>query len=136
MENTQENKEKFFAQYWGCEVMKYYDHLRPMKVDYIDFIDMKYDMFLELRPISLITDEDAKEIAIQNRFTHGENEQVFVTVGKDILDRVFNGEKYEVTMPICLPYESADYLRSKGYAIPWMGLSIGKLQEYEWIKLV
>lgn len=28
-----------------------------------------------------------------------------------------------------------DYLRSKGYVLPWMGLSVEKLVEYGWVKL-
>ena len=28
-----------------------------------------------------------------------------------------------------------DFLRSKGYALPWMGLSVEKLVEYGWVVL-
>lgn len=31
--------------------------------------------------------------------------------------------------------EIYDYLRSKGYALPWMGLSVDELVEYGWVKL-
>jgi hypothetical protein len=32
-------------------------------------------------------------------------------------------------------FELHDYLRSKGYALPWMGLSVDELVEYGWVKL-
>jgi hypothetical protein len=31
--------------------------------------------------------------------------------------------------------KECDYLRSKGYALPWMDLSVEDLVEYGWIKL-
>lgn len=33
-------------------------------------------------------------------------------------------------------YEEITYLRSKGYALPWMGLSVEQQIEYGWIKLI
>jgi len=96
-------------------------------------IEMEY---LQLKNLSSISNEDAKQIAIQNRYTHGKNDEAFIKVGKDILDRIFNTEKYYTEYPICLTAESCDFLRSKGYAMPWMGVSVEKLVEYGWIKLV
>ena len=57
----------------------------------------------------------------------------FTQIGKGIIDdylnRVhenanFNIEQYEI-----------DYLRSKGYALPYMDLSVEDLISYGWIKL-
>ena len=33
-----------------------------------------------------------------------------------------------------IPYE-VDYLRNKGYALPWMNLSVQDMVDYGWIKL-
>lgn len=33
------------------------------------------------------------------------------------------------------PTES-DFYRSKGYAVPWLGLSVDKMVEFGWIKLI
>jgi len=61
MENTHENKSKFFAQYWGQEINDYrlsrYSTRRNEKVSGSSM------GFLNLKPLSSITDEDALEIA-------------------------------------------------------------------------
>jgi len=33
-----------------------------------------------------------------------------------------------------IPFEAVDFLRSKGYALPFMGLSVDELVNYGWIK--
>lgn len=66
-----------------------------------------------LRELSEITDEDAIEVAKMNRFK-GTDRNGQIHVGRDILYRVFNLK----TDYMCLAFECADYLRSKGYNIP------------------
>lgn len=70
MENTLENKAKFFAQYWGqnvlnsdkygCENISYYFNPSQSNVDGIK----GYNYHLLLKPLSSITDEDACHISM------------------------------------------------------------------------
>ena len=82
-------------------------------------VDCK-DYKLVLTALEDITDEDAIEVAKMNKYTHGVNDAAFVRVGKDILKRIFIDKQSNM----CLPYESADYLRSKSYMIPFMGIDL------------
>ena len=66
MENTLENKEKFFAQYWGQEVKKYLIQTDATQSYYnvSDNFGMALkDAFLELKPLSQISYEDSAEVA-------------------------------------------------------------------------
>ena len=99
MKNTLENKTKFFAQYYGQKVLLD-DNLT------VNFTRLHYGIedfknwWLELKPLSEISNEDALEIS----------------------DFVYADRK-------------VDYLRSKGYAIPWNGISVEEMIEFGWVKL-
>lgn len=129
MENTLENNKKFFAQYWGQEVYMDCYTSKPFSVTSIH----NTDAYLLLKPLSVITDEDS--IYISN-----------IVYGNDEVDKIEYGRKYILDYFIERSDEFTgyvleeiiiitDYLRSKGYALTWMGLSVDKLQEYGWIKL-
>jgi hypothetical protein len=65
MENTLENKAKFFALYYGQKVLCIRKNESP--VLYVGFDDLqnnkvREDDYLELAPLSQITDEDAIEV--------------------------------------------------------------------------
>lgn len=165
MENTLENKAKFFAQYWGQNVLT-----RP-KSDNKKWIlgeevsihsalsksGYDYQYFLELKPLSSITDDDAYQVArIVSPMLfegNGENGGHFIDKSEPLwhsikhkkkvmmVDIDFDGYVFEYrddeegyTRP-SYSLAGADYLRSKGYAMPYMRLSVEKLQEYGWIKL-
>ncbi|TDO21917.1 hypothetical protein [Pedobacter duraquae] len=175
MENTLENKAKFFAQYFAQVVYnnRNYPEEKTQKLDstLMSYTD-KYD-FLTLKTLLSIADEDLIHVA---RLAHERPGHDFkVTRNKDIFyvqtdyDRV--GINYFISMmpryaSVCATMNFAkykdegfksytinigkvnlsserpiayiaivDYLRSKGYALPWMGLSVEKQIEYGWIKL-
>lgn len=112
MENNLENKAKFFAQYWGQEVLSDLTNggdriLYPVEASNMYRIQESY---LELKPLSSITDEDL------DKTNYGCIEM--------ILEKGY-----------WLDVKNSDLLRSLGYALPWMGLSIEQLQEYGWIKI-
>ena len=122
MENNLENKAKFFAQYWGQDIVIQnegggsgfsYD------INEATICDIKYD-YLKLNPLSSITDEDANAITIYGSYSKNS----FTEIGFNTP----NGFEYYVS-------DSVDYLRSKGYATRYLGLSVKKLIEYGWIKL-
>lgn len=131
MENTPLNKVKFFSQYWGQNIFVN-PILDPRPVnniylfDYVEPEDID-DEYLELKSLSSITDEDAiGVINILKVELHSDSEIEFIhNAIKTYIDKGYKGIDSHIL----------DYLRSKGYALPWMGLSIETLQEYGWIKL-
>lgn len=140
LENTVENKAKFFAQYWGQNVR----NEKLLKVNGFCKVLLSKE-FLILRPISKISDEDAielmrikidskgggdeiKSIEIESKTSDGFTFIVkYRNWGDDRQGFVFNGHTN--------PLSFYDYLRSKSYALPWMGLSVEDLIGYRWIKI-
>jgi len=113
--NKIEKKSKFFAQYWGQDVLYIPRTEQTWNVFSFqdeDGKDVVSESYLLLKPLSSITDEDAIFLK------HQEN-----------IDAVKYYERWGVNS-----YDT-DYLRSKGYALPYMGLSVEKLIEYGWVKL-
>ena len=120
-QNTLENKARFFAQYWGQYVLYFTsDFLR--KIDNLTLDSVEDDDFLELKPLSHISDEDAIEISKE-----------YPAFGSDIRNSV--KELFQEFDVLELSIKTVDYLRSKGYALPYMHLSVENLIEYGWIKL-
>lgn len=136
MENTLENKAKFFALYWGqnCAWMK-----RPHEIEYLEKVSdysITWISYLELKPISSISDEDAIEVY-----------NIMIPLGKSAeKERIFYGRSFikdydttNETLEFAQSYldiqRAIDFLRSRGYALPWIGLSVEQLIEYGWIKL-
>lgn len=119
VEINNENKAKFFAQYWNQEVIDHEDYNREgcLKVSG-EMIRICYDdYYLLLKPLSSISDEDAEIIDLESE-DYNEN---------GWWDK--HGNFYWWS------YADVDYLRSKGYALPWMGLSVEEMVEAGWIKL-
>jgi len=144
-ENTLENKAKFFAQYWGQHVLYFSsDFLR--KIDNLTLDSVENDDFLELKPLSQISDEDVIE-AITYLYN----------IGRDELGDILEIKHYDTfssitTIGIGCNFKTSrslhhwsgtkkissvesDYFRSKGYALHYMDLSVEDLIEYGWIKL-
>ena len=114
-EINNENKVKFFALYWGQEVfLNPILSIEPVKNIYLFNYDVPEDIDLEcliLKPLSSIIDKNKNSIL----------------------------EFAEKVIPVSETYAtvfSIDHLRSKGYAVPWMGLSVEEMAEAGWIKLL
>lgn len=125
-QNTPENKARFFALYWGQKILLYSDgHSDPFMVDY-DF-DLYIDKaYLELTPLSQISDEDAtivvgivKSKGMISSAMRDPKEYCIRSIGKTL---------FEIS-------DVVDYLRSKGHALPFMGLSVDDLVSYGWVRL-
>lgn len=157
-EITLENKAKFFAQYWNQKIFfTSNNQLNPHKNSFGRLINNKD--FLLLKHLSSITDEDAIEVAEIINISSYDFIEVFenndttaikclltskkdgdcyggiVYIYKDgtIYWDYHNKDKYnESEIRLLTAY---DYLRSKGYALPWMGLSVEEMVEAGWIKL-
>ena len=137
MDNTIENKARFFALYWGQEVgrksLSYWT--RYVEIDYINQMSTsRYAerYFLELKPISLITDEDL--IAIESNL-QGKGTHFTVEITADNYKNHWVAKYGDNVMKGYFALKDFDYLRSKGYALPFMGLSVETMIEYGWIKL-
>ena len=130
MENTIENKAKFFAQYWGQKVGKTeYESQLWINECFLNSIS-----FLQLKPLSSITNEDAIEVAnLLGNCSHLSDEGKIFQV-KDLLSNPnFYVKQTNISANQWL--KVFDFLRSKSYALPYMGLSVETMIEYGWIKL-
>lgn len=135
MENTIENKATFFAQYYNQKVYVN-GHAtgflkRVVSGFYLDRINHFESDFLELKPLSLISDEEA--IKVSEILSDSE-----ISYPLDERQSAFHANTGRTHVLPVRPCRSdvADFLRSKGYGLPWMGLSVEKQLEYGWIKLI
>ena|SRR5690606_12753456 len=142
IENIYENKARFFALYWGVKCLRnefLNDNIPPHKVDVSTCRGLP-QQYLELTPLSQITDEDA--VAVYNLAGVDEahvkfyelNDSDFIKQGKNLAQSALysNGTRFTGLYRMSLV---ADYLRSKGYALPWMGMSVEDLVSYGWVKI-
>ncbi|MDV3882930.1 hypothetical protein CMU04_06315 [Elizabethkingia anophelis] len=127
MENNFENKAKFFAQYYGQEVKRSYlpeqTSLQVIDREVFWIGHLIINGYLELKSLDDITEEDlnyCSQICFKN------TRMTFASV-KDYLEQNY---LFGFFMD-----EEVDYLREKGYAVKWRGLSVEKQIEYGWIKL-
>lgn len=131
---TKEEKEQYFACHYGQKVMMGNNAGSAVKVDrtwnweHISF-------YLELAPLSSITDEDAVEVA---RVVHQADHFKTIKQGRRYVESVILSikqyhEGYYYPYMKCISV--IDYLRSKGYALPWRGYSVDQLIEQGWLKL-
>jgi len=125
MENTLENKKCFFYQYYGQPVLRY----RNLPIEFVKKLSFRSAKFLihsylELTPLSSITDEHAVEC-------------MCIELGIEIDE--FNGNPKNTVSHYRFSSEcysrEADFLRSKSYAIPFNGLSVEEQIERGWTKL-
>ena len=139
MENTLKNKEKFFAQYWGPKICftetcnGYYKTF----VEYCLIEGISKEDYLELKPISQISDEDAIEvfdILFSKIANHKEKPKYFKIEYGSLWSKCVGKETFGQLFPASY-IEMIDYLRSKGYALPFMGISVETLIYWGWLKL-
>lgn len=88
---------------------------------------------LQLKSLASITDEDAIEVykIVGDTMFIEHNNPEGLKRGIIRMLTEFTGSWLHVGNCI----QAIDYLRSKGYALPYMGLSVEQLVEYGWIKL-
>lgn len=136
MENNNDNKAKFFAQYWGQKVV-----VRDVKHDDILFnvwantiieviSDQRIKSYLELNCLSNITDEHALSIS---KTCYRGLEAHTVEAGKNIALGLV--KEYSILHVGEVLIFVTDFLRAKGYALPWMELSVEQLVSLGWVKL-
>jgi len=134
LQNTLENKAKFFAQYWGQAVIQDVDNSGVSQIYPVVQSNMYRfeESILLLKPLSSITDEDLELLVpiVQSTSYHGS--YLKPNMVKQIFNDYLNkGSSLHGTQW----WQMKDFLRSKGYALPYNGLSVEKQIEYGWVKL-
>ena len=127
------NKARFFALYWGQEIAKYPEALSYLRWNIKDALnDGVENRHILLNPLSLIADKHLLNCYhLHSAFTSYD-----YTIGFTPFDVMINnwmdhgGYRDIERCP-----DTVDYLRSKGYALPWMGLSVQEMIDAGWIKL-
>lgn len=137
MESNLENKARFFALYYGQKVLKS-TVTDNANIDYFENLlherGFQYN-YLELTPLSSITDEDCidvYQIARKYKRWMYSKDTAQIAKGSEIVQDIINSGTHWTPKQLS---ETIDYLRSKGYALPFMGLSVETMIEYGWIKL-
>jgi hypothetical protein len=140
MKNTLENKSKFFTQYWGQKVGREQTSVendgfeRNYVINHVTIQNIDYD-YLELKSLSDMTDEDAIEVA-KILFGDDYEEDKWVQDIKLNLRDQFGSNIFPNIQPyFSISWKVVDYLRSKGYASSWNGISVEEQIKFGWIKL-
>lgn len=143
-EMTVEAKARFFAQYWGQNIL----HRKDGSYVSVCFLNPIGDRFLELTSLADITVEDAIEVAKLIGLSEGDFEvshrptdihieaysQEFTLFFEDcsIYFNDFDTDSANTGIDYLSAY---DFLRSRGYALPFMEWSVEQMVEAGWIKL-
>lgn len=147
IENTEYNQINFYAQYWGQNVMcndKYVWRDMETLDTMLDIYNGKLKgWYAKLKPMSEITDNDAVEVAkIIFNIT---DDNYLSDVGGTIIWSLFEvGHPFPIHTKDVKEIDAisgkdiiriTDYLRSKGYALPYLSLTVSDLVEFGWVKL-
>jgi hypothetical protein len=153
MENTLENKALFFAMYTGQQIFHSEHNVGVFKLSNHPPNTLWKDetIYAQLKPLSSIADEDAYGTGILiNCWSDSERKMEFFKSDKMKDVHIMGGKNFahcigkEYGHGLSHPFANSttdilaayDYLRSKGYALPFMGLSVETMIEYGWIKTV
>lgn len=102
-----------------------------------EWIENGYNGYIELKPLTNMTDEEAEEwISLLMPDWEGAFLEEGITLmewKEEAIEHILNGT---IEMAFSISQKTTDFLRSKGYALPWMDLSVDELIEYNWIKLI
>lgn len=130
--NTLENKAKFFAQYWGQKIFNQLGKITKVDSWSIDHENFKF-CFLELKPLSNISDKDAIDIfnhLYPNHLPTDDLEKIDVIKG--VFENDFRPHKF---LDLNESTRFIDKSRSLGYVLDWNGITVEQQIEYNWIKL-
>lgn len=137
-ENTLANKAKFFALYWGQNVLKSDKYGLELVSAYFNPGQTRVDGLkglnycLELNPLTEIKDDEIKYLDELMGLIFPALESF--DEWRAFFNMVFAEQNSVATeFQVFEIQKGLDYLRSKGYALPWMDLSINDLLEYGWI---
>lgn len=156
MENTLKNKMKFMSAHMYCADIyiefenspqhNYGKLLTPTVLGHVEFGKQLFfggtypkieRAYLILKPLSSISDEDTTEVSNIVGWVKGNNLNEYRELINDFFgDRTLRGRFSLIPeLPVYTSLEVIDYLRSKGYALPFMGVSVEDQIKYSWVKL-
>ena len=123
-------KSRFFSQYWGQEICQTKGGRFTINEDCFPLWNRAY---LELKSLSEITDEEAIEISKIFGWNHYSDESKIHQVKNFVIDcsnyhssNISSNENFNLI----------DFLRSKGYAVPFMEYSVDYLISFGWVQLL
>lgn len=124
-----DNRDRFEALYWGQSVgVIYSDSREPVQRGVIVY--GQHFSYLELKPLSSISDEDAIEVAKIHfqgpEFLNGMGGRQIAHKGRFLIRRWIKSSFWKSDV--------VDFLRSRGYLLPWMGLSCEEIIAEGWAK--
>ncbi len=123
---------RFFAQYWG-QLYEFKNTKTTWIINEGAFpLEKEGNERLILTDLKNITDEDAIDVAKIFGMTED-----FEFIGKILCNTIFdNSESESETTIYNSNAKAVDYLRSKGYAVPYMEYSVDDLISFGWVRLV
>jgi hypothetical protein len=132
--NKQEEKEQFFGNYTAQPIMR--SHLWVDTTESIKCIPHYADegelgWYLLLKPLTAITDEDCLQVT---SLIFENDIQIRSLLVKDGIATMFNNPRWNIKSETTLAVY--DFLRSRGYAIPFRQYSVEDMISKGWIKLV
>lgn len=132
MENTLVNQAGFFANYYGVKCLRniLLNPELPAQILIRVWSEELKNQFLELKDLRDITVDELGNLA---RFYEQTATNVYIHDDQLTFDYYSGDETHSAAVELNSGY-CLDFLRSKGYAIEWMGLSVTELIEYNWIK--
>jgi hypothetical protein len=119
---------RFFAQYWGTKTM-YVGSVGLVEIGTGGWNLKHPDFFLELKPTKRLTDNEAIELG--KILNVKDDEVIGILISDEFLNTMTNVKSGGV-----INLHAVDYLRSKGYAIPFMEYSVDELVNLGWVRLV
>lgn len=135
-ETSLEEKAKFFALYWGQRVLRFDTWTKNAESKEVgSFISDLYNdkCFIELKPLSSISDEDAEYCIGKTECSMRKNDPNSCDYGMSpssiFVNSMIGDSSYHIGR------READYLRSKGYAIKWIDKTVKDQVSDGWVKL-
>jgi len=132
MENTTENKLKFFALYYGQDVLRHEKwKLASDKISGISSLLSK-NYHLELRSIESITDEECIEL-----FDLTANPKTLILLVDNInkIHQIRFHINWKLANNKSFEQIEIDWFRLKGFLVPFMNLTTDQIIEFGWAKI-
>lgn len=140
IEKTRQHKSSFMTQYWGQEVLRYNEvekrtpQSKCTTVDHFSMAPTLFfdDSFLLLKATDSLSDEDINVCYNLYCAYVAYDGTMDFKPQDEMAKHWYENEALSVIddVPIIV-----DYLRSKGYALPYLTLSVAEQITYGWIKL-
>lgn len=122
-------KSRFFAQYWGTKTL-YVGGVGKVEVGNGGWNLKHPNFFLQLKPLSKITDEDA--IGVANIIST----TIHDSISKELVSYYKEDILKDPEVLCYASYKTVDFVRSKGYVVPFMEYSVEDLVSFGWVQLL